>query len=180
MIRDLALDLLLDENGSAVVPIAEGDRSMLPHLAGGDAVLAVAATDPRAGDLVLYRQQDYWVVHRCLGRVDGAAFRTRGDGRNVLDPPLAREQVRGRVIAVRRGGRWRSLEGGPARAYARLVGWHDLVWAGSGVLAGRIGLGRAVAAVDAAVLRVIAPLLFPLLHRRIDLPGAPPDRVDPA
>ncbi|HZN55268.1 MAG TPA: hypothetical protein VFB67_08090 [Candidatus Polarisedimenticolaceae bacterium] len=167
MHRDQALELLLSERGSAILAITDGDESMAPHLRGGDAVRAVPVREPRPGDLLLYRQQDYWVVHRCLGPIPGG-WRTRGDGRNVLDPPLAPENVRGRVDAVRRGGAWRSLEGGPARAYARLVGWHDLFWAGCGVIARKVGLARAVAALDAALLRVAAALLFPAVHRRID------------
>jgi len=165
--RDQALDLLLSDRGFAVVSIAEGDESMLPHLHGGDAVRAVAVDRPRAGDLLLYRQQDYWVVHRCLGPIAGG-WRTRGDGRNLLDPPLSSERVLGRVTAVRRAGRWRSLEGGPARLYARLVGWHALFWAGSGVLARKVGAGRAVAAADRGLLRIAAALLFPAAHPPID------------
>jgi hypothetical protein len=175
VLRDQALRLMLSERGEAVVLVTEGDTSMFPHLRGGDAVLAAPlAAPPRRGDLLLYRQQDYWVVHRCLGWAaapDGrSGLRTRGDGRNILDPHLVAEDVRARVVALRRGGVWCSLQGPPARVYALFMAWHDLFWAAAGVVARRAGLGRAVAAIDLGVLRLAVPLAFPLLHRWI----APP------
>jgi hypothetical protein len=176
MLRDRALEVALDDYGSAVVAITDGDTSMCPHLAGGDAVL-VRRLDhpPAAGDLLLYGQSDYWVVHRCLGAVvtkDGrAGLRTRGDGRNRLDPLLLVDDVRGRVIGVRHGGVWRSVRTPAARVYAKLVAWHDLSWAAAGVALRRIGLGAVAAAADRALLELTAPWLFPLLHRRLTPPA---------
>ena len=176
VLRDQALRLMLSDRGAAIVLVTEGDTSMVPHLRGGDAVLAVPlAAPPGRGDLVLYKQQDYWVVHRCLGWTasphgrDG--LRTRGDGRNVLDPHLITEDLRARVVALRRRGVWRSLEGPPARVYAQLMAWHDLFWAAAGVLARKAGLGSAVAAIDLGVLRLSVPLAFPLFNRRIAPPA---------
>lgn len=174
--QEQGLALLLSERGGAVVLIAEGDASMRPHLAGGDAVLAVpAAGTPRRGDLLLYRQQDYWVVHRCLGRVttkDGRnGFRTRGDGRNELDPLLSPGDIRARVVALRRGGAWRSLDGMPARAYARMMAWHDTAWAAVGVAARSAGVAPVVASIDLLVLRLAVPVAFPLFHRRMSPPA---------
>jgi len=183
VLRDQALRVLLSERGEAVVLVTEGDTSMAPHLRGGDAVLAAPlAAPPRPGELLLYRQQDYWVVHRCLGRTaapDGReGLRTRGDGRNVLDPHLVAEDVRARIVAVRRGGVWRSLQGPTARVYARFMAWHDLLWAATGVVARRAGLGRAVAAIDLGLLRLAVPVAFPLLHRRVAPPTVLlPDRT---
>jgi hypothetical protein len=176
VLRDQALQLILSERGAAIVRVTEGDTSMVPHLRGGDAVLAVPlVAPPGPGDLVLYRQQDYWVVHRCLGRAaapDGHdGLRTRGDGRNELDPRLSAEDVRARVVALRRGGAWRSLDGTPARLYARCMAWHDLFYAAAGVVARKAGLGRAVAAVDRVTLRVWVSVVFPVFHRRMAPPA---------
>jgi hypothetical protein len=176
VLREQALQLMLAERGAAVLAVADGDTSMVPHLRGGDAVLAVPlVAPPGAGDLLLYRQQDYWVVHRCLGWAvspDGRrGLRTRGDGRNEFDPRLASEDVRARVVALRRGGAWRSLQGAPARAYARLIAWHDLFFAAAGILARQAGLRRAVAAIDRGTLRFWVSLVFPLVHRRIAPPA---------
>jgi hypothetical protein len=170
--------MMLSERGAAIVCVAEGDTSMVPHLRGGDAVLAVPLTStPRGGDLVLYRQQDYWVVHRCLGPVvskdGGAGLRTRGDGRNALDPLLALEDVLARIAGLRRGGVWHSLDGRAARAYARLMVWHDLAWAAAGIAVGRVGLSGVVAALDLTVLRLLVPVAFPPCHRRIAGPSVP-------
>jgi len=184
MLREQALDLMLSTHGSVIVVVTQGDTSMVPHLRGGDAVLAVPlAAAPGRGDLLLYRQSDYWVVHRCLGRAvarDGrVGLRTRGDGRNVLDPLLAPDDVLARVTALRRRGVWHSLESRPARAYAQLLAWHDLFWAAAGVAARKAGLGRAVAGVDLFSLRLSVPLAFPLFHRRIARPAVsgPDDAV---
>jgi hypothetical protein len=174
---------MLSERGTAIVPITEGDTSMAPHLAGGDAVLATSRADrPRPGDLLLYRQGDYWVVHRFLGWTAGRdgnrGLRTRGDGRNALDPRLLPEDVLARVDALRRGGDWRSLSGARAGLYARLMAWHDLAWAAAGVVGGKLGIGGIVAAIDRSLLRVVVPLAFPIFHRRMPPPAASgPDRA---
>jgi len=65
VLRDQALRLLLSERGAAIVLVTEGDTSMIPHLRGGDAVLAIPlVAPPGMGDLLLYR----------LGRRHGARF----------------------------------------------------------------------------------------------------------
>jgi len=178
VLRDEALKLLLSERGMAIVPVTSGETSMVPHLSGGDAVLASPlASPPAAGDLLLYRQSDYWVVHRCLGRTvtrDGrSGLRTRGDGRNVLDPLLAPQDVLARVIALRRSGSWRSLTGPTARVYARAMAWHDLFWAAAGHAARKAGAGTLVARCDSGALSLFVPFVFPLCHRRIPPPEAP-------
>jgi len=175
--RDQALLMLLSERGEAIVVVTAGDTSMAPHLSGGDAVLAVPPEgEPHRGDLLLYRQNDYWVVHRFLGRVSGNGgghgLRTRGDGRNVLDPRLLAGDLMARVVALRRAGSWRSLDGRPARVYAELMALHDLFWAFTGVVARKVRLGGVVAAIDFGLLRLLVPLAFPLFHRRIARPAA--------
>lgn len=180
VLSDDALGLLIASGRTAVLPVREGDRSMAPLLRGGDAVAAAAGGPRGRGDLLVFRQQDYLVVHRFLGRArtrDGAAcLRTRGDGRNVLDPPLDPGRVRARVSAVRRGGRWRSLDGPGAAVFRTLMAWHGLAWSATGMLARPFGLARIVAALDRAVLSVGVPVVFPLLHRS----AAPPSSEGPA
>jgi hypothetical protein len=161
-------------------PIAPGDTSMTPHLAGGDVVVAVPPRPvPRPGDLLIYLQQDYLVVHRYLGAARDPSgrpcLRTRGDGRNQLDPPLFAEAVRARVVSIGRSGAWRTVQGPMPEAYARLVAWHDQVWAVLGIAGRKVGLGRAVAAIDGALLRLVARLFFAPVHGRM----APPDRPRP-
>ena len=156
-------------------------ESMVPLLREGQLVAVdLSPFEPEVGDLLLYRQLDYLVVHRYLGpatREDGhPTLRTRGDACLALDPPLERTRVRGRVVAVEREGRWWSLDSGGARTWALAVALHDLSWAAAGVLArrcdallGRLGVrGRTepwAAKLDQAVLRLSHRLLFRALHR---------------
>jgi len=176
VLSDEALELLLKERGGAVIPIAGEDTSMAPHLAGGDLIAAGPLKhSPRVGDLLVFRQRDYLVVHRYLGTArtpDGTpCLRTRGDGRNELDPPVAPSAVRARVTAVRRAGSWRSLDGPVPEAYARLVAWHDHAWAIAGIVGRRIGAGTLVTTIDRVLLRVASMLLFSPFHRRIAPPA---------
>jgi hypothetical protein len=167
-----AVRLLLQEGRTVVLLIAAGDTSMLPLLRGGDAVLAAPwSAPPRIGELLVFRQQDYLVVHRCLGGArtsDGApCLRTRGDARSELDPPVLAERVVARVRAIRRAGIWRSLDGPAARFHGRLVAWHALFWSASGIVLGRIGLRAAAAAVDRGLVAIAVPWTFALSCRRL-------------
>ena len=159
-----------------MVRVASGDTSMAPHLHGGDAFLAVPIRSPlRRGDLIVFGQQDYLVIHRYLSMARTPdrrpCLRTRGDGRSQFDPPLLPDRVHGRAVALCRGSTWCSLDGWSARAYARLVAWHDLAWGSAAAVALRVGLGGAVAAADRALLRLLSTALFSLCHRSIDPPG---------
>lgn len=168
-----------------LLPI-EGD-SMLPTLRHGDRVaVEFGPVAAERGALLLYRQADYLVVHRLLGPADHAdgspRLRTRGDGRNELDPPLERERVRGRVFALESGGAWWDLESGGARAWALALALHGLGWsfvgAGARTIDRRVrgasaprGLAAFVARADRVVLRAAHRAAFRVFHRR--LPGQP-------
>lgn len=179
---DAALEMLGRGSRRIVLPI-EG-RSMLPTLAAGQWVAIELGRKPlERGDLVFYRQRDYRVVHRVLGPAgpgdDGLRLKTRGDGRNDLDPPLDRERVLGRVLAVRDDeGAWRDLTGAGGRLYALAVALHARFWSAAGYgalivdralarLGLRLGLRPAVAAADRGLLRLAHRALFPRLHPRL-------------
>lgn len=168
-------------------------ESMGPTLRSGERVLVeFEARDIARGDLVLYRQLDYLVVHRVLGpatREVDPALRTRGDGSPGLDPPLERSRIRGRVVALERDGTWYRLDGGAAAAYALGVALHDLTWAGLHAVAvaldrrlGRTGApgfaARAVAAADRGLLGLAHRVLFRWAHPRSS--HAPPRSRDEA
>jgi len=187
---DAALDLLAVAGGRHVVPVT--GESMLPTLAPGDALqVEFGGGRPRPGDLVLFRQADGLVVHRCLARLrgpDGEAtvLRMRGDGRPTFDPPVADGDVRGLVRAIRRRGTWWALDrGAGARGWARAVAWHDHAWgllfavvrmaAGSRSGADRPrGPARWVARADRLALRAADRALFRWFHARMPAPGAGP------
>jgi hypothetical protein len=161
-------------------------ESMTPTLRPGDLVAVdFSQTSLRRGDVLVFRQADYLTVHRLLGTArlpDGSpCLRTRGDGRNRLDPPLDRSRVHGRVFAVLRDGVWRDMRSGGARFYASALATHDLAWAAVGVVAARLdrrtgragrrlSLGSATAFIDQKLLALMHRLLFSRFHSRIDRP----------
>ena len=162
----------------------QGD-SMVPTLHAGQLLAVEFHPDRlRSGDLLLYRKESYLVVHRLLDRVrctDGVRrMRTRGDGRNGLDPLLDRANVVGRVLALQDHGAWWDLRGRWARSYATGLAWHDLFWAGVGQAAYRFDRLRAggerttwrnrVWALDLWLLRRVHGLLFRAFHRRTSRP----------
>jgi hypothetical protein len=176
---DAVVDLMGRTGGGAVLPM-QGE-SMVPLLREGQLIAVdLSPLEPEIGDLLLYRQLDYLVVHRFLGpatREDGhPTLRTRGDACLGLDPPLDRVRVRGRVVAIEAQGRWWFLDGGGARAWAIAVALHDLFWAGMGTLARRFDALSArlgiplrtepwAAKIDQTALRLSHRLFFRRLHR---------------
>jgi hypothetical protein len=151
---------------------------MLPTLRAGQRVAVdLAPVALERGDLLLFRQVDYLVVHRLLGpasREDGTPqLRTRGDGLAGLDPPVDRRRVRGKVVAIEDDGQWWILEGAGSRVWSLAVALHDLAWAAAGTAAGRIDklLGAVrlrswTASADRVLLALAHRLFFRILHRR--------------
>jgi len=175
---DAAIALLGRGGRRGILPMI--GESMRPTLQPGERVLVeFEARDLERGDLVLYRQVDYLVVHRVLGpatRDLEPKLRTRGDGTPGLDPPLERSRIRGRVVAIERGGKWFRLDGGAARAYAIAVALHDLWWAGAHAIASAIDrrllragprgvVARIVEACDRGLLGAAHGALFRAAHR---------------
>jgi hypothetical protein len=167
---------LLGRTGEATwVPVV-GD-SMRPLLEDGDRVaIRPGALRPRLGDLAIFRQADYVVLHRLLGPVRGAGkdgpYRARGDGRSRLDPPVAVEAILARAVAIEtRRGRFR-LDTPGARLCAVAVGLHALAWGGLAAALRPQGAQEAVARLDRFFLTAAHALFFRLLHRRLP-PGGP-------
>lgn len=95
--------------------------SMSPFLRSGDVVVLapLGGRSPGTGDVVAVRRSTGVLVHRVVGR-RGASLLTLGDAVGRLDVPAAPEDVVGRAVAVRRGGRRRRLGLGPERY---LIAW---------------------------------------------------------
>ena len=171
--------------------------SMMPMLQQGQ-VLAVDFSPKRLrrGDLLIFRQVDYLVVHRLLGPapsyLDPPRYRTRGDAVPALDPHVTRDRILGRVTAVQDGGGWWDLRSRKARFYARMLALHDLCWAAAGRAAGKVDrrvrrvLGRKgplrawTAALDRTVLRLAHGLSFRLFHSRCELQAELERTISPA
>lgn len=187
---DAAIGLLGEAGIRGVICVQGG--SMLPTLdPGAEVEVEFAPPQVRFGDLLVFRQADYLVVHRCLGRGrrrDGIRpLRCRGDGAPALDPPVAPGGVIARVLAVRRHDGWRTLETVPGRVYGVLMAAHDLAWGAAAAAADRVegalrrrGVpvpARAVtAAIDRGLLSISDRILFSALHPRRTPPaaGTPP------
>lgn len=129
----------------------------------------------RPGDILVFRQVDYLVVHRylCRARVGAGqvCLRTRGDAVLSLDPPVTSDRVLGRVVAIDRGDGWRDLRTRRARLYARALAVHDLAWAAAGAAAARLDRRprggrwrRVVGRLDRRMLRLVHGLLFERMH----------------
>lgn len=189
-VLDAAVEMMGRAGRGGTVRVV-GD-SMEPTLSEAQLLDAEFRTDPpRRGDLVLFRQVDYLVVHRYLGpcrATDGRrAYRTRGDGRLFLDPAVPPERLIGRVRGACYGDVWRTFRTRRGALYGRLVAAHDLAWAAAGAVA-RSGdralakvrlpafLVAAVGACDRALLRAAHALLFRLTHPVVGAPERPAPR----
>jgi signal peptidase I len=108
-------------------------HSMLPLLREDDQVLvAHGASEIRRGDVVVFRLADGTLAaHRVLRlRRDpaGLILLTKGDNVPHLDPPVRGEQIIGRVLGIRRGGRSMSLDTILWRGVGRLIAAGSLAW----------------------------------------------------
>jgi hypothetical protein len=105
--RDLTLEVL-SSFGEARLPVT--GASMLPCLWPGD-VLTVRRQPIDAvacGDVVLAHRAGRFVAHRVVGKVRvraGTLLVTQGDRLDRADPPVAAEDLLGRVTAIERGQR---------------------------------------------------------------------------
>ncbi len=177
---------LLGSSGRQAVIRVEG-VSMAPTFPPDTRILVdFAARSPSMGDIILFHQAGSIVVHRFLARIDsrryGPCLRTRGDGTQALDPPLADRDLLGRVIACRRCGTWYRLDRSGARLWGVLAALHDHAWAAVGIVMGRLDriftrfgvpcrLRPAAEFLDRSGLRLGDRVLFRLLHRTMEPPG---------
>ncbi len=100
--------------------------SMVPLVQDGDRVLVVPV-DPRElriGDIVKFRAQDGFGMHRLIWRsrkTDGTLeFGFQGDNAPVLDPPIPSSHIVGLAVAVERRGKVQRLDTVWARLSGRL------------------------------------------------------------
>ena len=175
------------ETGGGLLPVS--GRSMKPTFEDATRVWIERTEGARFGDILVYTNGGFLVVHRVVGVRRGPRYRTKGDGLPHLDlgfVPASRSL--GTVVAVdRAGARWRT-DGAGGRLYARLLGslsaieglFYRIAWRIDRLLAavlranrGRPGYAggvtiarRSVRAVGRLVIGLADGLLFSLLHSR--------------
>ena len=72
--------------------------SMEPTYAIDDVIIAKEMEHYEVGDVVVYQDGDMVIVHRVVA-VDEETIQTMGDANNVEDAPIAKDKVKGKVIA---------------------------------------------------------------------------------
>ena len=118
MFNEITAELL--RHGSCVRFRAVG-ASMQPTIEDGEliTVAPVGAASVKRGDILLYQNERGVFAHRVVGVVKGTVpmqkgdcppYLLRGDASLSCDPPVALEQVIGRVVAVQRGDRSLALD----------------------------------------------------------------------
>lgn len=107
--------------------------SMLPLIRSGDIVLvAHGCTDVRRGDIVVFRYKSKLIAHRVLRIYEdnvGPIFITKGDNVLHFDPPLSKKEIVGRVLAIKRGGRYMSLDTSISRVLGYFIAGSTLTTA---------------------------------------------------
>ena len=87
-------------------------RSMLPLLLDRvSRVKLTAISEPRYGDMVLYRRDSgTYVLHRLIRCNADGTYTMCGDGQTVPEPGLRRDQMIAVVRSFARRGKWRDCE----------------------------------------------------------------------
>jgi hypothetical protein len=100
---------------------------MFPFLRDGDVIQVVPSgiEGLQVGDIIFYRSGDRMFAHRVIGFVtttQGTGARVRGDAFLQEDPPVAEEDLLGRVelVSRRRRGEWQQIR--PTQGWAGVLG----------------------------------------------------------
>ncbi len=71
--------------------------SMEECLSVNDLIIIKATDDYAVGDIVLFQEEDIFIVHRIVA-IDGDTVTTKGDANNVADEPIDKSQIKGVLI----------------------------------------------------------------------------------
>jgi signal peptidase I len=129
-ILEAALEVWTQAGGEHSIPIT--GCSMLPLLRDGDEVLVRHGwADARRGDVVVFRHKGTLIAHRVLriyqGQVEPTLI-TKGDNSPRLDSPVKANEIVGRVLTVKRGGRSMLLDTPAWRIVGWLIAVSTLAW----------------------------------------------------
>lgn len=62
-----------------------------------DYILLFKSNKYKIGDIVTYRENDYFITHR-ITKIDGDKITTKGDANNMEDAEINKKQIEGKVI----------------------------------------------------------------------------------
>lgn len=119
--QELALDLATHATS---LRLRVNGISMSPLLQTGDYVIVepVLASALRVGDVIAFRYNRDTITHRIVSRTP-QGFLTLGDNFRKLDPLVVPEMILGRVSAVEKNGRPRSLKTWPWPVMQQILAW---------------------------------------------------------
>lgn len=84
--------------------------------------MAHGCTGVHRGDVIVFRRRGTLIAHRVLSIFEsdtGSIFVTKGNNIPHFDPPLSNSEIVGRVLAVKRGNRYTSLD----TVVWKILGW---------------------------------------------------------
>jgi signal peptidase I len=129
-IVNAALEIWSQTHKQQVIPIS--GQSMLPLIQNGDNVLVEHGTGSISrGDIIVFLQADKMVAHRVLRiKRQGASFTltAKGDNNPYFDPPVEVKQVVGRVLKIKRGDEWISIDTPGWQFLGGFIAVSMLVW----------------------------------------------------
>ena len=73
--------------------------SMADTLNIGDAIVVRLTNDVNVGDIVVYKQDNYYITHRIIEKNDDI-ITTKGDANNVADEKINISQICGKVVKI--------------------------------------------------------------------------------
>lgn len=70
---------------------------METELSVNDLIIVHEEDDYKIGDIVVYQEETYLVVHRII-EIDGEMVTTKGDANNTADEPINKKNIKGTVV----------------------------------------------------------------------------------
>jgi len=95
--KELGFSLLAE--GKTIRIRADG-YSMFPTIKAGSLIYIEPDIDPSPGEIIAWKRDEGFVVHRLVRIANDGAYITRGDSCAREDKPVKKEQIAGRVISI--------------------------------------------------------------------------------
>lgn len=81
---------------TAILVVLTG--SMEPTIKSGEMIIIKEQTDYNVDDIVTYKEdRNFFVTHRIINKYENK-YETKGDNNNLIDKPIDKDQIEGKVI----------------------------------------------------------------------------------